>query len=150
MSRQELTVENLFEFLQKHRWAVQSSVTQEHEPQAAVVGFALTSKREIIFDTASSSRKARNLRINSNIALVIGWDDAQTVQLEGVVDEPKGPELDRVRSAYFDKFPDGIERAKAEDIAYFCMTIKWARYSDFRETPPLIVAWTGRELQAAP
>lgn len=147
MNREPFTVENLFGFLRSHPWAVQASVNSAHAPQAAVIGFALTPEREIVFDTERTSRKAQNLRANSRIALVVGWDDAQTAQIEGTVDEPTGAKLERIKAVYFDRFPDGVERAKTENIAFFCVTIDWVRYSDFRTVPPLLVEWRGNPLQ---
>jgi nitroimidazol reductase NimA-like FMN-containing flavoprotein (pyridoxamine 5'-phosphate oxidase superfamily) len=77
----------LLAFLRRHRLAVQASISATGGPQAAVVGFAVTNQFEIVFDTLDSSRKARNLRQNSRLALVIGGSndgDERTVQYEGM------------------------------------------------------------------
>lgn len=120
----------LIAFVRKHRWAVEATVG-EHGPQAAVIGVAVTDELELVFDTSTRSRKAENLRRTRKIALVVGWDDAQTVQIEGTVDEPKGAERERVLAAYVAKFPDGEERAKDPDITHFRVKPTWARFSDF-------------------
>jgi pyridoxine/pyridoxamine 5'-phosphate oxidase len=122
----------LIAFLRRHRYAVQASTTAEAGPQAAVIGIAVSEALEIVFDTLSTSRKAQNLRKNSRIALVVGWDEEQTVQLEGTADEPTGDELLRLKRAYFDAFPDGPEREQWPDITYVRVRVTWARYSDFR------------------
>src|SRR5262245_62871983 len=83
----------LLAFLRRHRYAVQASVAADGSPQAAVVGVAVTGELELVFDTLGTSRKAQNLRRDARIALVVGWDDAQTVQLQGMADEPTGQEL---------------------------------------------------------
>jgi pyridoxine/pyridoxamine 5'-phosphate oxidase len=127
MQRTELAA-----FLKRHRYAVQSSVSPTGSPQAAVVGVAVTDELELVFDTLGTSRKAANLRQNTRIALVVGWDDEQTVQLEGIADEPTGAELARCKAAYFAAFPDGPEREAWPDITYFRVRPTWARYSDFR------------------
>ena len=62
----------LLEFMRLHRLAVQTSVSPEGAAQAALVGFAVTDRFEIIFDTLETTRKARNLRRNPHVALVIG------------------------------------------------------------------------------
>jgi hypothetical protein len=36
--------------------------------------------------------------------------DERTVQLEGITDEPTGPDLDRLKELYFARFPDGRDR----------------------------------------
>ena len=123
----------LVSFLRRHRWAVEATVAGDGGPQAAVIGVAVTDDLEIVFDTSTRSRKAENLRRTKRLALVVGWDDAQTVQIEGDVDEPKGADRARLLQAYVAKFPDGADRAKDPDITHFRIRPTWARYSDFRE-----------------
>lgn len=122
----------LLTFLRRHRYAVQSSTAADGAPQAAVVGIAVSDSLEIIFDTLRTTRKAQNLLRDPRIALVVGWDDEQTVQLQGVADEPTGAELQRLKAVYFARFPDGPERESWPDITYFRVRPSWARYSDFR------------------
>lgn len=134
-----LTRAGLLKFLRTHRWAVQASVTPAGAPQAAVVGFIVNEELEIGFDTATISRKHENFRNDSRIALVIGWDQGQTVQYEGLADEPFGEELRLLKQAYFERFPDGLERESWPDITYLRVKPTWVRFSDFTTTPPLIV-----------
>jgi general stress protein 26 len=127
-----VTRPELLAFLRRHRLCVQASVSSAGTPQAAVVGFAVSDDLEIVFDTIGTSRKMANLRGNAHIALVVGWDDEQTVQIEGVADEPKGAELDRLKKVYFSEWPDGVERQSWKDITFVRVRPTWARYSDFR------------------
>ena len=127
MTRAELLL-----FLRRHRYAVQASTAANGAPQAAVVGIAVSEELEIVFDTLGTSRKAQNLRHEPRVALVVGWDEEQTVQLEGIADEPTGTELSRLKVVYFAKFPDGHEREAWPDITYVRVRVNWARYSDFR------------------
>ena len=127
-----MTRAELLSFLRRHRYAVQASTAASGAPQAAVVGIAVTDELEIVFDTLGTSRKAQNLRRDPRIALVVGWDEEQTVQLEGQVDEPTGDELARLKAVYFAHFPDGPEREHWPDITYVRIRPTWARYSDFR------------------
>jgi general stress protein 26 len=122
----------LLAFLRRYRLCVQASVASNGAPQAAVVGFAISDHLEIVFDTIGTTRKVVNLRKNGNIALVVGWDDEQTVQIEGMADEPAGKELDRLKQVYFETWPDGVERQSWKDITYVRVRPTWARYSDFR------------------
>jgi general stress protein 26 len=138
----------LLAFLRAPKWAVQSSVTRDGAPQAAVIGVAITDRFELVFDTIGDTRKAQNLRHDPRIALVIGWDEGQTVQLEGTCDEPRGEELSRLRAAYLARFPDGEERAKLPGITYFCVKPSWIRYSDFRGAAPAVLSWEGAALAA--
>ena len=73
--------------------------------------------------------------------MVIGWEDEQTVQIEGVADEPTGPELARLKAVYFEAYPDGVDREKWPGITYVRVRPQWMRYSDFR-TPSRIVEWS--------
>lgn len=127
-----MTRDELLSFLRRHRYAVEASTAAGGAPQAAVVGIAVSDQLEIIFDTHGASRKGKNLRRDPRIALVVGWDDEQTVQLEGTTDEPTGAELARLKAVYFARFPDGLEREHWPDITYFRVRLTWARYSDFR------------------
>ncbi|MGA3123838.1 MAG: pyridoxamine 5'-phosphate oxidase family protein [Polyangiaceae bacterium] len=127
-----MTRSELLAFLRDHRLCVQASVSSAGTPQAAVVGFGVSDDLEIVFDTIGASRKMANLRRDGHIALVIGWDDEQTVQIQGVADEPAGAELDRMKQVYFSAWPDGVDRQSWKDITYVRVRPTWARYSDFR------------------
>jgi pyridoxine/pyridoxamine 5'-phosphate oxidase len=111
---------------------VQASVSNSGAPQAAVVGYGVSDDLEIVFDTLGTTRKMANLRRDARIAVVIGWDDEQTVQIEGVADEPTGAELARLKLVYFAAYPDGPTREGWAGISYVRVIPTWARYSDFR------------------
>lgn len=141
-----MTRGELLQFLRGQPWAVQASVGPQGQPQAAVIGVAVTDRFELVFDTLGASRKAANLRAHPRIALVIGWDEGQTVQVEGVADEPTGDLLRHLRDAYLRRFPDGHDRAAHPDITYFRVMPEWVRYSDFRTTPPTVAEFHAAEL----
>ena len=127
-----MEAEFLYNFISKHKYAVLSTVTKDNLPEAAVVGFVVTTDLKIFFDTVSASRKYQNLIANNSIAFVIGWDKEQTVQYEGTAKIPTTEELDKLLEVYFKVFSDGRERKETwKDIAYFCVSPKWIRYSDF-------------------
>lgn len=138
-----MTRHELLEFLRSQPWAVEASVTVASEPQAAVIGVAVTDALELAFDTHTTSRKAANLRANPRIAIVMGWDDGRTAQLEGVVDEPVGAERERLQEVYLRRFPDGHERKCQPDITYFRVSPRWIRFSDFRTSPPTVLVFEG-------
>jgi nitroimidazol reductase NimA-like FMN-containing flavoprotein (pyridoxamine 5'-phosphate oxidase superfamily) len=127
-----VTRSELVAFLRRHRLCVQTSVSSSGAPQAAVVGFAVSDDAEIVFDTIGTSRKMTNLRRDTRIAIVVGWDEEQTAQIEGVADEPVGAELQRLKEVYFRVYPDGVERQRWKDITYVRVRPTWVRYSDFR------------------
>jgi len=142
--RAAVSLETIREFVRSQKYAVQSSVSPIEAPQSAVVGIAVSDAFEIIFDTVGNSRKAANLRTNPRIAFVIGGieGDERTVQYEGIADEPTGYELKRVREIYFLRFPDGRDRLTWPGITHFRTRPKWLRFSDYSQTPPLIVEFS--------
>ena len=95
------------------------------------MGFALTEANEVVFDTLSTSRKAVNLARNPAAALVIGWDDNISLQIEGVARRPVGDDLASAKAAYFREWPDGRARENWPDIAYVVVQPKWIRYSNY-------------------
>jgi general stress protein 26 len=141
-----VTRTELLRFLQQHRLGVLATVSESGAPESAVVGIAVSDELELIFDTLASTRKCRNLRSNSHISFVIGWDKEITVQYEGVADEPQGAELDRLKQFYFAAYPEGPQRQSCPGITYFRVRPIWARYSDFN-LPRTIVEFTQRDLQ---
>jgi len=134
-----MTRAELIAFLRRHRLAVVASSGSAGAPQAAVVGMAVTDELELVFDTLGSTRKAENLRRDGRAAVVMGWDDEQTVQLEGVADEPAGETLERLQRSYFLAFPDGPQRLRWPGITYFRIRPTWVRFSDFRPGSARIV-----------
>jgi len=127
-----MTRPELIAFIRRHRLAVVASTAPAGAPQAAVVGMAVTDELELVFDTLGTTRKAQNLRRDGRAAVVMGWDDEQTVQLEGLADEPAGETLERLKRSYFLAFPDGPTRLSWPGITYFRIRPTWARCSDFR------------------
>lgn len=142
-----MTKDELISFLRRYKYAVQASVTSRGAPQAAVIGFAVSDDLEIVFDTTEETRKAQNLRLDPRIALVIGWDDEVTAQLEGVADFPAGAELERIRDVYFATHPDGRQRLSWPGIAHVRVRPIWVRYSDFTTNPPRVVELSGEGLR---
>src|SRR6266496_3944507 len=127
----------LVRVLRRYRLAVQATVAPDGAPQAAVVGFAVSDELEIVFDTLDTARKYRNLCADPRIALVIGWDDEITAQIEGVVDFPTGAELERIRECYFIQYPDGRDRLAWPGITHARVRPTWLRYSDFNKQETL-------------
>jgi general stress protein 26 len=146
-----MDAKTLLQFLRKYRLAVQASVAGAGDPQAAVVGYAVTEKFEIVFDTLDSTRKAQNLRKNPKVALVIGGltgGEERTVQYEGIADEPSGGELERLKKVYYDAYPDGPSRLSWPGLIYVRVKPTWIRYSDFSVDPPGIVEFSPDQLSS--
>ena len=130
----------LYAFMARFRYGVVSSIARDGSPQSALVGIAVTPELEIVFDTVKSSRKYPNLTERPACAVVIGgWDSEQTVQFEGVAVEPVGAELKHFQDIYFAVWPDGPSRLSWPGLTHFVLKPRWIRYTDFDQSPPLIV-----------
>lgn len=136
-------------FMRAHRLAVQATASTDGAPQAAVVGFAVSDRFEIVFDTLASTRKALNIRANARVAFVIGGlkkNDERTVQFEGIADEPTGTELERLKRIYYGVFPDGPDRLNWRGLIYVRVQPAWIRYSDYTRDPPEIAEFGEADL----
>ena len=109
----------IYAFMSQHRYGVVSSIGSNGTPQSALIGIASTSRLEVIFDTVKSSRKYPNLIQRPACSLVIGWSGQQTLQLEGIAEEPHAAALRRVQDVYFAQWPEGREHTSWPGIAYF-------------------------------
>ena len=125
----------LVDFIRARGLGVVATVGPNGAPQAALVGVAATDDGEIVFDTSRDSRKFANISPEHEVALVVGWDDEVTVQLEGTADVPSGTERDRCLDAYFEQYPDGRQRAESPNIVHVRSRPRWVRYSDVRPDP---------------
>ena len=138
-----MTIDEVIAFVRAQTLGVVSTVGPDKQPQAAVVGVAVTDRCEFVFDSVETSRKIRNLRADPHIAVTAGgsMQDERTVQCDGIADEPTGAELERIRNAYFARYPDGRDRLSWPGITHVRVTPRWLRFSDYNQTPPLIVEW---------
>lgn len=126
-----LTTQELYEFIQERGYAVISTVSGAHTPEAALVAISATPELELVFDTVTSSRKYENLMRNPAIALVIGFAGEMTLQYEGEAVIPGAEELDRYKEIYFDRWPDGRAREAWPGLVHFRVKPKWIRFSDY-------------------
>jgi len=130
-----MKLEEVLDIVRRKRLAVVSTVGDSGGPEAALVGFALTERNEIVFDTLGSSRKAVNLGHRAAAALVIGWDNDITVQIEGEARRPQGDDLAYAKGAYYREWPDGRARENWPDIAYIVVRPRWMRYANYAGAP---------------
>jgi len=133
-----MTLEEVFDIARRKRFLVVTTVNESGAPEAALMGFALTPGNEVVFDTLSTSRKAVNLERNPRAALVIGWDDNISLQIEGPARRPAGDDLTSAKAAYFRAWPDGRARENWPNIAYVVVKPKWIRYSNYAAGPPVV------------
>ena len=133
---------DLLTFVRRHPFAAVATVNPAGGPQVAIVRFVVTPEFEIVFDTTEATRKAANLKQNPKVAIAIGWDESQSIQIEGLADEPRDRDLDRVKKAYSEVYPDFFHaRQSAQGLVYFRVRPNWMCYGDFRRNPATIVSY---------
>ena len=126
----------ILDFIKRHHIGVLSTVNQKHLPQAAVVGFAENEKFEIFFGTFTDSRKFQNLVRNAHVAMVIGWEEGKTVQLEGLAQEiTHKDEIENITKIQLAKIPSAAKYVKLSHEAFFKIQPSWIRYSDLSVDP---------------
>jgi hypothetical protein len=121
----------LYEFMQSRRLAVVATTGKDAIPEAALIEIAVTKDLEIIFETTTATRKLPNLRANPHVAIVIGWESNQTLQCDGLADEPQTRELERLRAHYLAVFPEKASHQGWPGNCYFRVRPYWARLSDY-------------------
>ena len=126
-----MNVGEVFQFMNRERLGVLATAGESGQPEAALMGFAVTPELEIIFDTLTTSRKYPNLKKNPRVAWVIGGATEVTVQYEGIARELAGEELAKYKKIYFAAFPDGPSRESWAGITYFAVRPTWVRYCDY-------------------
>lgn len=133
-----MTKDVILKFIKSQNLAVVATVDPTSRPQASVVEFGELNDLTIIIDLLKSSRKYKNLQTNKSVAIVIGWDDDITVQIDGMAKQLSGLELEKAQKAYFTKNPKAKKWATHPEIVFFAIKPSWVRYSDVGKKPWLV------------
>ena len=125
----------VLDFVKKRKFAVLSTVTPEGLPEAALIEFGETDELELIFETMATYRKYTNLQLNNRVALVIGWEEAITVQYEGIAHELSGEELKKYQQYFYKKNPRAERWEEHPGSRVFKVVPTWIKYGDFGVDP---------------
>jgi nitroimidazol reductase NimA-like FMN-containing flavoprotein (pyridoxamine 5'-phosphate oxidase superfamily) len=129
-----MTKQELIDYISARQNMVIATFGDEY-PQSACVEFG-NDGLTIVFDTNNASRKFKNIQKSPRVSLVIGWEDERTVQYEGVATLLQdGPELERLKQAYFKKSPDAQKWEITEGNVYFKVEPVWIRFTDLNTNP---------------
>lgn len=131
MNREEFVA-----FVREAREGVVATVDAKGSPEAALVGLAVTDAGDVLFDTHTAARKVANIRGNARVAVVIGWDDGVSVQVEGVAVVLAGAEREACGKVYLEQFPGS--RALADGFSLVRVVPDWLRRYDARTDPALV------------
>jgi len=131
--------ELIYQFISQNKLAVVCTIGKDGKPESALVGIAVSTSLEIIFDTVKTSRKYHNILANKHVAVVVGWDNEATLQYEGEADVlGNDNDADNYRQIYYTAWPDGRQRAETwPGLVHVRIKPKWARYSNFNE--PVVI-----------
>jgi hypothetical protein len=137
MADAALSRDELLAYMRSHKLAVVGSLAADGTPQAALVGIAVTDDLQVVFDTVSTSRKHGNLLRDGRASVTFSGPGEQTLQMEGNAAPASTTDAgDAIYlSAYYQAWPDGRDRAKWANIAYWRIVPRWMRYSDYDRGP---------------
>jgi len=129
----------IYQLITQNKLAVVSTIGKDGKPESALVGIAVSTNLEIIFDTIKTSRKYHNILADKHVAMVVGWDNETTLQYEGEAEVLSNDNVaENYKQIYYAAWPDGRERAETwPGLVHIKVTPKWVRYSNFNE--PVVV-----------
>lgn len=139
--------QEILEFLKKNPMGTISTIHADTgAPESALIAFAETNELEIIFQTFYDARKYTNLKNDSRIAFVTGWEIEKinqiTFQYEGFAQELKvGTNKYNEYRKIFEgkKTPCTIEFLDNPKSRIFLVTSTWFSYSDYTQEIPRII-----------
>lgn len=125
---------DIYEFL-KSRDCCVLSTSNNDKSQSALMGFGVSEDLDFVFGTSNKSKKYNNIINNSNVSIVVGFDQGKTVQCEGIVEFLEGEELDKYKNVYFTLRPSVKKYETLPDQVYFKVKLNWLRYTDVTKHP---------------
>ena len=129
-----MELQQLLDKFQSGVLGVIASTNDHDNPEAALVGYAMTSNLEIIIETLKSTRKYKNIVARPRVAIVLYLGDESTVQYEGEARVLDDSETD-FRNTYFSKNPEGKKWEATGDEVFFIIQPKWIRYANYAKNP---------------
>jgi hypothetical protein len=123
-----LTRKAAYDFLRSCPFGAIATVGADTGPQAALVNIAVTEDLELVFQTLQTTRKCLNLRRDPRVAIVT-WKENETLQFEGVADEPDEFAREPLLEAYFASRPDAKAHRNWPDLVYVRVKPRWIRLS---------------------
>jgi nitroimidazol reductase NimA-like FMN-containing flavoprotein (pyridoxamine 5'-phosphate oxidase superfamily) len=147
-------------FVKAHRLSSIATVsTETGGPQMALVYYVLDATGNIYFATTEDSRKVKNIRKNSKVAVIIGEEvDPEVAQIEGhaelVMDMNERMDLLVRISAVANQNPNSlnlpplVKLLQRSDMAIVKITIDTFKFSDFSRDDHFVVEGTQKDLLA--
>lgn len=117
--------------------AVVATVTDDGEPEAALVGITALDDGTLIFNVVPWARKLANLKASGRAAVVVGTSAHISVQFEGAAAVTEGDDGEHF-AAEFDRLMPG-SRSRYEGYEVVVVRPEWVRVYDVSHRPPLVV-----------
>ena len=128
-----LSQSDFVEFVRAAGMGVVATASPSGEPEAALVEIAVSDSGELIFDTPAGARKLTNIERNDRVAVVIGWNEGVSVQVEGTARIVNEYERLRYERIYASQFPGS--RVTLPSFAVAVVTPGWVRRYDATSNP---------------
>jgi general stress protein 26 len=125
-----LTRQEFIAFVRTAQMAVVATTNAQGQPQAALVEVAVTDAGELVFDTRIDTRKVTNIERESRVAVVIGWREEISIQVEGVAEILTGTARIEFGHVFESQFSGS--RVLDDDFAVIRIVPDWLRYYDAR------------------
>src|SRR5215472_318633 len=125
-----LTKKAALDFLKGVDLGAIATATARSGPQVALINFAVTDDLELIFETIQTTRKCENLREDPRVAFM-AWRGDQTLQYEGVADEPDEFALRELLDVYFAAVPEARGHQGWPGLIYVRVRPSWIRLSRY-------------------
>jgi hypothetical protein len=112
-----------------------ATMGKEGRAQAVTVEFAIHGDK-VVFDSFINSRKYTNIVNDGHVALVIMPDHHTSIDIEGrAAVLLGGNDLAQAQEEYLAKIPEACKWANSPGVAFFAVTIDWARCTDVSVSP---------------
>ncbi len=128
-----LSKEDAYAFLNSTGFGAVATVSARGAPEAAAINFAVTKDLELVFETIQTTRKCINLRNDPRVAIVC-WRGDETLQYEGIADEPQETALEELLETFFAVQPEARGHRGWPGLIYVRLRPRWLRWSRYGTT----------------
>jgi len=125
-----LSKKDAYEFLKDTALGAISTISRDGRPEGALINIAVTPGLELIFETIQTTRKCVNLRRDPRAAIV-AWRSDETLQYEGLADEPDRYAREPLLETYFAAQPEALGHCGWPGLTYFRVRPRWIRLSRY-------------------
>lgn len=131
---------NIFNFLHKRtvKHCAIATVDKNGKPECAVMGYAVEKNLSLICMTDSKSRKWKNMKNNSSVAVAIGWEiDMPFLQYEGTVKliTNNDDEYKKCEKHFFADHPHSLQYKGLSSSVFYKINPVWIKFVDLSVIP---------------